>query len=377
MRPLKTRDPEETAFELLHIFSCHGAPLFLNSSLNRVHVLKVLRLMYSLWSMFPTVYGQLFPYDCHTELFTRNLELWMKQNNSSNWSIGCALVASNLNSQHIAVLGSSPYSLMHRTALNHDTSDYKIPITHFESKQQVMPISDSDRPLVESDRPCVESDIDDHDPPSIAVNTTTSFIVVEDCDQSTAIPLPSGEPLGSTLSLPMMNYECLATAEVDQFMEGIKIVENSGRGECLFYVILQHLKAFTLIEYTVPLLRRQVSAYLQHNELGKAFVQTYHPDINSSDLETNTGTRRSWGGPDTLFAVSQMLELEVTLLSYICDGAGPYLSKYWPHSRKPPTTLLSASTSSSLVVKYKDLHYTLLLPKDLVYPPKSFKRKRL
>ena len=342
-RPLRSRENEEIAFELLHIFQRHGSPLFLHSSLSKGHVLKILSLLYSYWPSCPTVYGQLFPYDCHTEFFTRMLDDWRNERNGSGWSIGCAFVASSLNSQHIAVLGSSPFELMHRKLLSQDISNCAsfIPL---KSGQQYL-----------------NADKDDN------ADTVAEVEIMPDIDQSNAIP-----------DFPMRNYESVDSAELERFMDVVKIIENRGRGECLFFVISQHLKAFTQVEFAVSLLRRQVSEYLQQNDLGKAFIQEFHPDIDANDLTINTGGREAWGGPETLFAISQLFNLEVTLLSYVRrDGiGGPYLTKYWSCLQSPPSTMLSVPSTTSLVVRYEASHYTLLLPKELTYPPKSFKRKR-
>ena len=355
VRPLRSRENEEISFELLHIFMKHGSPLFLHSSLSRAHVLKILSMMYSDWPSCPTVYGQLFPYDCHTEFFTRTLDSWMKEHNSSRWSIGCAFVASTLNTQHFAVLGSTPFDLMHRTLLSHDISNHTLMIPLAKDQQF------SDHKLYAD-----EVNITD---------TVNEGLIIEEIDQNSST---SNNAIPASVNFPMKHYESVDMTELEQFMGDTKVIENGGRGECLFYVIRQHLKAFEKVEYSVSLLRRQVSEYLQQNDIGKAFIEAYHPDINASDLEMNTGTRRAWGGPETLFAVSQLFNLDVTLLSFVRRNGfgGPFLTKYWSSCRIPPSTILSAPSTSSLVVRYEASHYTLLLPKGLSYPPKTFKRKR-
>ena len=230
VRPLRSRENDEIAFELLHIFMKHGSPLFLHSSLSKQHVSKLLALLYSDWPSCPTVYGQVFPYDCHTEFFTRMLDTWMKEHNSSRWSIGCAFVASSLNEQHIAVLGTSPFELMHRTLLSQDISNRAplIPLTR--------------------DQKYVDAEEDD------SADTSTEVVIIPDIDRSII-----------TLDFPMMNYESVETAELEEFMNGIKVIENRGRGDCLFYVFSQHLKAFTQVEYAVPLLRSRVSEFSRMN----------------------------------------------------------------------------------------------------------------
>ena len=55
----------------------------------------------------------------------------------------------------------------------------------------------------------------------------------------------------------------------------------------------------------------------------------------------------------------------------------PLLTKYWPSSDvPPPRDTLSEPAAINMVLRFEDLHYTLLLPYDLAYPPKRFKRER-
>ena len=79
------------------------------------------------------------------------------------------------------------------------------------------------------------------------------------------------------------------------YLNILKIVRNSAGGDCLFYVVRQHIKAFNCFEYRVDTLRRRVAEYLLTNELGKEFLNEFHPDIYPHDLSSNRATDRNIG----------------------------------------------------------------------------------
>lgn len=115
-RALKSREPSEIADELLQIFLAHGSPLYLNSSLSRGFISKILSSLNRIWPECPTVFGQQLLCGRQSE-FCRMLEEWSTESQSSNWSIGAAFVAAKINGRYSGELGSTPYRLMHRTTL--------------------------------------------------------------------------------------------------------------------------------------------------------------------------------------------------------------------------------------------------------------------
>ena len=122
-----------------------------------------------------------------------------------------------------------------------------------------------------------------------------------------------------------------------------------------------------------------ISEFLVNNHLGQEFLRRNHPDVDAHALATNTGSHLSWGGAETLLAISQLFNLQVTVLSYFrSSNDTPYLSKYWPSSDvAPPRDTLSEPAANSMVLRLEHNHYELLLPYDLTYPPRRFKRERI
>ena len=146
-----------------------------------------------------------------------------------------------------------------------------------------------------------------------------------------------------------------------------------------FFAIRQHLKVFTLFEYRIATLRSMIAEFLVNNPLGQEFIRRNHPDVDAHALSTNTGSRLSWGGAETLLATSQLFNMQVTVLSYFrSSNDTPYLSKYWPSSDvAPPRDTLSEPAANNMVLRLEHNHYQLLLPYDLPYPPRRFKRERI
>ena len=99
----------------------------------------------------------------------------------------------------------------------------------------------------------------------------------------------------------------------NMFMDGTKSVEKGRKLRARRVSILCHPSTFesffTLFEWRVATLRHKVSNYLLHDKVGKKFLHSYHPDIDARDQAINTGLPSSWGGPETLFATSQILGL--------------------------------------------------------------------
>ena len=363
-RPLRTRDREEIAFELLHLFLNHGAPLFINTSLSKSFIMKLLQNLYSLWPGCPTVFGQQLLSDNHPE-FLKNLERWMKESNTRSWAIGCAFVASALNAQESMTLGCTPYSLMHRTTLERCSA------THYDFSSARMDSHDSEQD--NSNEADSEGVSEDSDMMEAAIAEHTFWHE----DQSAADVAENEASISTVAFFPFSESEDLNAVDLIAFFQTIKVIENLGRGECLFFVVRQHLKAFTFFEHRVETLRTKVADYLLSSAMGKEFLQKYHQDVDANSLAENVGNRSSWGGPETLLAISQLFNVHITLLSFIREGTVPYVSKYWPVSDVPPSTnTLQAPSANHMVVQFEDNHYTLLLPLDLEYLPKRFKRER-
>ena len=84
------------------------------------------------------------------------------------------------------------------------------------------------------------------------------------------------------------------------YLNILKIVRNSAGGDCLFYVVRQHIKAFNCFEYRVDTLRRRVAEYLLTNELGKEFLNEFHQTFilmifRQTEQRRNHGVDRNIG----------------------------------------------------------------------------------
>ena len=389
-RPLKTRDISEISFELIHLFLNHGAPLFINASLSKVFISKLLKKIYSLWPTCPTVYGHQILYDNHTE-FVKNLEKWMADTKSNLWSVGCSVVTSALNSQFSKTLGSTPYLLMHRTTLDIQVMSSSRDRFNEQNQKCDAYINENDDTSVDNfEDNSVEHyediSVDHHYGDTSFASGKVVINTAHGIDNSAVVSseeMPEDPQVTHDLSMPSLRFpmcesEDVGEIEHHEFMSRLKVIENPGGGECLFYVFRQHWKAFNHFEYRTKTVRLMLSEFLSQNELGIAFLKYYHQDVDVNDLAINRGNRSSWGGPETLLAISQVFNVQVTVLSYIRNTTMmPYLTKYWPSSSEPPERNdLPSPSASSVVIRYEKLHYTLLLPVDLTFPPKRFKRER-
>lgn len=368
-RPLKSRESLEVATELLLLFLSHGAPLYIYSSLSRGYVLKVLKKLYGLWPECPSVFGQQNRREINSE-FPRLLDQWMAQSGSTQWSIGCHFVCSALNGQFSRELGNTPYRLMHRTTLEDASllqpecrtiSDNADDVLDFGlTKDDDLEISEIIAPDEES-VPVTAQDLS-------RGNGETGCESDGQLDESLTVGL---------FRFPFSETEDCRFAEIDAIMKTLKIIENTGRGDCLYHVFRQHIKAFCKREYTVEALRQRIHAFLSEEDLGKEFIRMYHPDINPENLRSNHKAQLSWGGPESLFAISQILNMRVTVFTYIRDPEKPpYISRYWPITQKTYFDFPMPS-AFSMCIKYASSHYTLLLPLGMQFPPKRFKRGNL
>ena len=112
-RPLKSKNITEVATELVRILHIIGAPLFINSTITRSFMERILTAVYSIWPECPTVYGQQLINERHAE-FSRLLDKWLHDNPTRSWTMGASFVCSFLNSQFNRDVNGVPYSLIFR-----------------------------------------------------------------------------------------------------------------------------------------------------------------------------------------------------------------------------------------------------------------------
>lgn len=336
--------------------------------------MKTLRSLYRLWPQCPTVFGQQLQSDKHSE-FSRLLDQWMIQSNSQRWTIGYSFVCCAVNGQFSSALGNTPYRLMHRTTLEDARCrpEFKFPPNEDDFPTDGSTLDHSPQQIDEFE---ISQIMPLRDDGSVATSTGRQSPAVEELPR---LPEVGDESfLFVSFRFPFDESEDRSTAEIDALINSLRIIENDGEGDCLYHVIRQHIKAFFKREYRVSDLRQRVYTFLSEEQLGRKFLRTYHPDVNPENLMSNVNSSRSWGGPESLFAVSQIFKIRVTVFSFIRDSERPpYVSRYWPVTEQAQDTLHIMPSAYSMCIKYEDSHYTLLLPKDIVFPPKRFKRKHL
>lgn len=261
-RPLMSRDSMDVATELLQLFLAHGAPFRLYSSLSRGYVSKVLKKLCRLWPECPTSVGQQYCKDINTE-FSRLLDQWMAKSETKQWSIGCHFVCSTINGQFSSKMGNTPYRLMHRTTLE-DISRVQLDCSYTAlNAEGALDVDVEMFPIIAPDEQ--------------SVTTTTQNLSHGNCAVNHSQQHESLS-VGSFL-FPFVESEDCSPTEIDELLNNMKTVDNAGRGDCLYHVFRQHIKAFFKREYKVEILRHRICAFLAEEDLGREFLKTYHPDI--------------------------------------------------------------------------------------------------
>lgn len=113
LRPLKTKQTVEIASELIKIFLIFGAPYVLQSDNGREFTTEILVELAKMWPYCKIVHGKA---KGSVEPSNRNVEnmlrSWMKEKNSTNWSVGCFFVQYYKNASFKSVTKGSPYKAL-------------------------------------------------------------------------------------------------------------------------------------------------------------------------------------------------------------------------------------------------------------------------
>ncbi|CAH4036853.1 unnamed protein product [Pieris brassicae] len=118
LRPLKSKRASEVAMELMKIFMTFGAPAILQSDNGRKFTANIIEELTAMWPEFKIIHGS--PRRPQTqgsvERSNQDLEnmlrMWMKDNKSTNWSVGCYYVQYQKNSSFHQIIGRSPYKAL-------------------------------------------------------------------------------------------------------------------------------------------------------------------------------------------------------------------------------------------------------------------------
>lgn len=132
LRPLKSKRIKEVAIELLKIFLEVGCPNILQSQNGREYTASVLKEINCLWPTCKMIIGRSTNPQSREDgkdnliLDLKNMiRIWMVDNNSTNWSLGCYLVQFQRNSSNDSIIGKTPY----RAMFGHN-SNLGLPSTH-------------------------------------------------------------------------------------------------------------------------------------------------------------------------------------------------------------------------------------------------------
>ncbi|CAF4872984.1 unnamed protein product [Pieris macdunnoughi] len=118
LRPLKSKRGSEVAMELMKIFMTFGAPYILQSDNGCEFTENIIEELTAMWPEFKIIHES--PRRPQTqgsvERSNRDVEnmlrMWMKDNKSTNWSVGCYYVQYQKNSSFHRIIGRSPYKAL-------------------------------------------------------------------------------------------------------------------------------------------------------------------------------------------------------------------------------------------------------------------------
>lgn len=119
LRPLQTKRAAEVAIELLKIFLLQGAPVILQSDNGREFTAEVIKELVLLWPQCKIVHGRPRHPQSQGSVERSNqdveqmLRIWMEENKSTRWSVGCYFVQWQKNTSLHRIIGRSPYKSLY------------------------------------------------------------------------------------------------------------------------------------------------------------------------------------------------------------------------------------------------------------------------
>ncbi|CAB3234185.1 unnamed protein product [Arctia plantaginis] len=109
VRPLKSSSVTEIASELLTIFLTLGAPNTLKSDLGNDFNENILRKLSTMWPGCKIALDSPINFHQNSEQVETQLQTWMNENNTTNWSSGCYFIQYQRNITFDRTLGKVPY----------------------------------------------------------------------------------------------------------------------------------------------------------------------------------------------------------------------------------------------------------------------------
>ncbi|KAJ8932209.1 hypothetical protein NQ318_005159 [Aromia moschata] len=110
-----TKRAAEVVTELLKFFLEQGAPVILQSDHGREFTAEVIKEIVSLWPQCNIVHRRPRHPQSQGSVERSNqdveqmLRIWMEENNSARWSVGCYFVQWQINTSFHRIIGRSPY----------------------------------------------------------------------------------------------------------------------------------------------------------------------------------------------------------------------------------------------------------------------------
>ncbi|XP_049702878.2 KRAB-A domain-containing protein 2-like [Helicoverpa armigera] len=166
LRPLTTDNAQEVAMELMKIFMIFGPPYILQSDKRREFTTEIIAKITSMWPECKIVNRSPSHPQTQNSVEKNNqdietmLRTWMKDNNSTNWSIGCHHVQYERNASLNHIIGKSPYKALFGRDPKAGLSGTVIPHSEEELQNLSQQESSSENNLVASATKPIKSEIE-------------------------------------------------------------------------------------------------------------------------------------------------------------------------------------------------------------------------
>lgn len=171
LRPLKTKRAAEVAVELLKIFLEQGAPVILQSDNGREFTAEIIKELVVLWPECKIVHGRPRHPQSQGSVERSNqdveqmLRIWMEENKTSNWSVGCYFVQWQKNTSYHRIIGRTPYKSLYG-------ADPKIGLRSTNLPPEIL-----DKILTEEDLLSLNKNVDEDDDIVLTLNNDSDTII--------------------------------------------------------------------------------------------------------------------------------------------------------------------------------------------------------
>lgn len=167
LRPLKNKEAYGVAVELFKIFADKGAPIILQTDNGREFTAEVVRHIMSIFPSTKLINGRPRHPQTQGSVERANqdvenmLRSWLKDNNTTKWSIGCFVVQSRKNDSHHRTIGRTPFRALFGRKKRSDMHVDNIPaglLGNIETEEELEELIENDGPLLVEDE-CENDDV--------------------------------------------------------------------------------------------------------------------------------------------------------------------------------------------------------------------------